>query len=900
MSLIKIIFLSLLLCYSLNFDYLNLNLQLRDNNDTIISKLVDTIIDTVMNAVKGLNIMSNLSFQCQNTLDRTFFILNKTDIEDEELYLAHYYFSKMLLDSSTNVNDLSSYSNCMDRNHQYDFTNSKRKPIKPLYITLFVDYRKFLLEFFRTGNRATTYLVGICFVKNCNDDDHKLILTKIMNLIGLIKEDDPYYNLKVYSLNEEDYNPGWLKVFLRFLPLHVITIHLFIVLFHKYIEFLFKKIKNIFCETHEKRKIPYKMYNKIDDANLPTNISFTKSGSSNSSKSKSSKPHQAFRNYIKALFNIENNFDFLIKIDDKNEIHNNSSLSYMNGIKGISMITIIFGFVFINLYNAPITKQTGDNFYDNMTNPLFFIFYFGIKYAPKLLLCSSGFSLFYKFMCFLDDKFESEKTIKKMQEEEMNKDSNIQNINTSVDKSNDFYNSKSTSSFYSNSSEKSKKRKDKLKIPSKYYFLFISSQIHKYILYLLILFFILFSLFDFGLLFIDLGPMWNFFNKNVIEPSKKLTSILPSLFCFQGYFLNSLEKDSILNYFYLLYQEVIYFIISTLIIFIGYKYHLRIDRFIIGLMITLWLSRLIYYNFNDDLNVKEYFSFSGYFLFYNSLIYNYMYYLLGIYFGCLNYVIQKRYNYYDCDKNHKTYLLGFTRLLKIIKKKSKLLFYTLGIVFLIIIIIFTFDQYLLFKYNDLFNDYDNDFRKIAQLLTYYNDDKFISIIMSLDTDIVVLLVNLMALFFYLKGENFVYDFLNLHFWGIFNKIYFTFILLINPVILYVFYITESRINFNMQNCYLYSFACGILLFSLVILVYAIFELPYKKTIRLFLKRNEIKVGQKTLGYMENNNSIAYKQIELKGNLVKSKEDSSIDDNDASKDDVSEIKLEEKFVENEDE
>ena len=908
MSLIKIIFISILFCYSLNLDYLNSGLQLREDNRTILQKIIQSIIGAAMETANEIDIMSSISFECQKTLDRTFFILQKNDSDSEELYLAQYYYSKILLDSSTNVNDLSSYSNCMDRSHQYDFTNSTRKPIKPVYITLFVDYREFLLEFFRTGNRTISYLVGICFVKNCNDDDHKIILTKIMNKIGLVKEDDKNFNLKVYSLNKEDYNPGWLKVFLRFLPLHVITIHLFIVLFHKYIEYLFKKIKSIFCETHKKRKIMYRMYNKIDDLDVSPTTSFTKSGiSSSSSKSNSAKPHQNFRNYIKVLFNIENNFDFLIKMDDKNEIHNDSSLSYMNGIKGISMITIIFGFVFINLYNAPITKQTADNYYDNMTNPLFFIFYFGIKYAPKLLLCSSGFSLFYKFMCFLDDKFESEKTIKKMQEEEKNKDNNnnnnntISNLNASADKSKEFTNSKTTSSFYSSSSERSRKIKEKLKLPSKYYFLFIASQIHKYILYLLILFFILFSLFDFGLLFIDLGPMWNFFNKNVIDPSKKLTSILPSLICFQGYFLNSLEKDSILNYFYLVYQEVIYFIISTLIIFLGYKYHLRIDRFIIGTMIVLWLSRLIYYSFNDNLNVKEYFSFYGYFLFYNSLLYNYLYYLLGIYFGCLNYVIQKRYNYYECDKSRKTYLLGFTRLLKIIKKKSKLLYYTLGIVFLVLIIFFTFDQYLLFKYNDLSCDYEDDYKNhIPQLLDLYNDDKFISVIMSLDTDIVVLLVNLMALFFYLKGENFVYDFLNLHFWGIFNKIYFSFILLINPVILYVFYITESRISFNMQNCYLYSFACGILLFSLVILVYAIFELPYKKTIRLFLKRNEIKVGQKALGYMESNNSIMYKQIELKGDLMKQKDDSSVDDNDVNKDDFSEIKLEEKFVDNEDE
>ena len=171
--------------------------------------------------------------------------------------------------------------------------------------------------------------------------------------------------------------------------------------------------------------------------------------------------------------------------------------------------------------------------------------------------------------------------------------------------------------------------------------------------------------------------------------------------------------------------------------------------------------------------------------------------------------------------------------------------------------------------------------------------------MMLDTDIVVLLVNLMALFFYLKGNNYIYDFLNLDFWSIFNKIYFSFILLINPVILYTFYITETRINFNMGNVYLYSFAIGILLFSLVILVYAILELPYKKVIRLFLKRNEIKVGEKALDIMENNSIIA-KQMDFKGDLVKSKDNSAIeDDNEEEKENNdNKIKFEEKFIENE--
>ena len=899
MSLIKILLISLLFYYSLNFNFNSdfLDFPIYEANETIIEKVLNGVIEMVMDYAAKIDILSGLSRECKNVLDRTFFIKKKNDTEKEELYLAYYYYSKIILDSSTNVNDLSSYINCMERNHQYNFSESKRKPLNPNYLTVFADYREMLIEYFKTGNRTTTYLVGICFVKNCNENDHMLMLGKIMKLIGLIKEDQ-YFNLKVYSLNKQDYKLSFKSVFFKFIPLYIITIHLFIVLFHKFLEFLYKKIKDLCCDTHQSIKIVPRIHKieEEEDSNSNLNNSFINKRKNSEIKIK----YQNFRNYIKALFDINGNFDFLIKKEDINEIHNDSSLSYMNGIKGISMITTLFGFVFIDLYNAPVTKYTMENFYYIMSDFLFFIFYFGIKFAPKLLICSSGFSLFYKFMCFLDDKFESEKAIKKVQEEEKKKEI-ISNLSSSKEKINEMNDCSSrTSSYYDSSSEYNKK-KAKFNIPIKYYFLFIASQLHKFILYLLILFFILFSLFNFALIFIDLGPMWNFFNNNVIETSKNFWSIFPSLFCFQGYFLNSLNKDSILNYFYLVYQEVTYFIISTLFIFLGYKYHLRIDRFILLTMLILWLFRSIYYMVSN-LNVKEYFSFYGYFFFHNSIINNYLYYLLGIYFGCLNYVIQKRYNYYECDNQGKTYLLGFTRLLKIIKKKSKLLFYSLGIFFLVLIIIFAFGQFLLFKYILFIKEYDDQKSDgIKNILNYYFDDKFIGIVMLIDTDVVVLLVNLMALFFYLKGENIIYDFLKISFWRNFNKLYFSFILLANPLILYVFYITESRIIFNIQNCFLYSFACGILLFSLDILVYAIFELPFKKTIRLFLKRNEIKVGQKTLGFMENN-SIVYKQMDLKGgDLAKSRKDScALDDNDEdidNDDNNKEIKLKEKFIEN---
>ena len=814
--------------------------------DGFILELI-TMIMKAVNYLKDLDISEN----CRNILDRSFFIIDKTVYDKEEKLLAYYYYNKVLLDSSTNVNDLSSYHNCLIEDHQYDFSHTKIKPVNPLYATIFIDHRKEQLDYFRNNSKTTSLLLGICFIDGCTNNDIKLLSE---NVLGLLKLRENNETLEVFTLNEQNYNPDFFELFIKLIPINLILIHIFIAIFHNLLSSFFQYLKKLCC----KKKIRIKIEPKLDEKS-----EINKSNQNNfTGKNSAVNKNQNLMNYIKTLFDIEKNFDFLINSESKDEIHHNnndSSLSYMNGIKGISMFTIIFGFMFLDLYNAPITKKSLQNFYEIMSNPLFFLFYFGIKYAPKLLLCSSGFSLFYKFMCFLDDKSEAEKEFKKAKEEEQlnlinenDKRSKSENINkgANIDEEKKEQDSKDINSEKVSSSKKLKKERYN-NISYKYYLLFIAKQINKYFLYILVICFILFSLYDFSIFFVGLGPLWTFFKMKTINTSLNVKSLVPAIFSFQSSFFFKFNIDSLFTYYYLIYQEIMFFVFSTFIIFIGYKYNLRIDRFILLMIFLLFVFRLFYYYLSKDLNVVDYFDLNNYGSFYNSPIYNYLYYILGIYFGSLNYVIQKRYTYYECEKQKKLYLLGFTRLLKIIRRKSKLVFYVLGIIFLFLIIFFTFWQFFLFLYVksslDLLEMYYENYSKI---LNYYNNDILVHIIMMFDTDIVVLLVNLMALFFYLKGENIINDFLNLNFFAIFNKIYFSFLLVINPIILYVFYMTESRINFSLENCYLYSLACGFLILIFSILLYSLFELPYKKVIRLLLQNCEIGVKDNRLDFIE--------------------------------------------------
>ena len=251
-------------------------------------------------------------------------------------------------------------------------------------------------------------------------------------------------------------------------------------------------------------------------------------------------------------------------------------------------------------------------------------------------------------------------------------------------------------------------------------------------------------------------------------------------------------------------------------------------------------------------NIRDYFSYQSYGQFYTSLIYNYIYYLLGIYLGMYNYVIQKRFTYVDCKKNKKIYLAQCVKIVEKIKTKNGFSIF-LNIIFIIILLFNIFLQQILIFIFELKNN------SITESITSYDKNIFVAIFMFIDTDIVILEINFVVLFMYLKGDNQIIDLINHNIWTVFNKLYFSYVLLINPVILYVIYITETKINFDIKNCFLYSFTSGIMLIVISSALYSIFEVPYKKAIRYWFTFSEKEIINERFSNIEK--SFNYNQIE---------------------------------------
>ena len=87
-----------------------------------------------------------------------------------------------------------------------------------------------------------------------------------------------------------------------------------------------------------------------------------------------------------------------------------------------------------------------------------------------------------------------------------------------------------------------------------------------------------------------------------------------------------------------------FFVFGTAILSIGYKWKIRIDYVILFLLVSIYLAKIIsYFSYS---NAKDYFTTLYFYLFnYGEIIlnplFNLNYYLIGIFYGLVNFSIQK-------------------------------------------------------------------------------------------------------------------------------------------------------------------------------------------------------------------------------------------------------------------
>ena len=114
-------------------------------------------------------------------------------------------------------------------------------------------------------------------------------------------------------------------------------------------------------------------------------------------------------------------------------------------------------------------------------------------------------------------------------------------------------------------------------------------------------------------------------------------------------------------YYYILINEVFFFILGTVLISLGYKFKLRIDIFIFILILLIYVSKIILYIVCKYVKIKTY-STTDYYLFDYGLnlihpLFNINYFLIGMFFGLINYSIQKGITDLEENNNYQNIFL---------------------------------------------------------------------------------------------------------------------------------------------------------------------------------------------------------------------------------------------------
>jgi hypothetical protein len=233
-------------------------------------------------------------------------------------------------------------------------------------------------------------------------------------------------------------------------------------------------------------------------------------------------------------------------------------------------------------------------------------------------------------------------------------------------------------------------------------------------------------------------------------------------------------------------------------------------------------------------------------------------YFIGICFGIYLYTFQKEITAKKAAIQGKEFLNKISfNLLYILKGKKKTTYYYASYILLLLVIAVCIGQVFLnfdivHKHNEIDgSDLDRTDEEKDKLFTISEIFNYFFII---ENEVIVFLT--LKSIFYLEiimNSEFL-SFLKTDFWRIINKIYFSYIIIVIPMILFFVYHTNTKILFNFTNIIFYSLIICFLSFVAGLFYYIIYEMPLKSLIRAFFRKKDKKKISKNLEDINNNDN----------------------------------------------
>ena len=523
----------------------------------------------------------NINSNCLDLINYTYF-----NYEQMDKKLFDFYFVKYLSDSSRSKGNFLSFDNCLSEPETSQDINTGSYNIYPTFI-IGIIYKYDLLEESKNSSFYSKYyyIESYCLPNGYRKEDNNktelctdLDYMKIFNfLINILNNKDKRI-IEVFNINKNNKEINTEGYIYGFIALIILLLPIII----NIALFISKKI----IIKRQKTNIN----EIIGDDILNKKINKSRNTASKIDKKESKKV--IFPNwylYLNGCFNIVNNMKELFNFSLNNtNYYNINGMTYIKGLIGISLILTIFGQTFVSIANFPPKLYGLFDFNEIMSHYILYPFlFFGYRYGPRILFSCSGYSFIYKYLCYIE------------QEENF------------------------------------------------YFLKFIFLQSYKYILLFLVLFYFRYLLYYLIILFNqEKKPVWEIFGHYMEKENNFFTEFLSFLFHFNDEEdKNVIPKQHLIRHFYIPINEVFFFIFGMLLISFGYKYKLRIDLIIIALILIVYFLKIFaYYLYlfpqNQILTTIDYL-FIDFGLISLMPLFNISSFLIGIYFGLINYSIQK-------------------------------------------------------------------------------------------------------------------------------------------------------------------------------------------------------------------------------------------------------------------
>ena len=838
------------------------------NSDTVfLDRAYSALQSTVLDYLYKRNVTEfNISNECRELFKQTFF--NESSDWNQILL---FYVKKFVFDSPRNKGDFLDFDNCLDIANDSAIQNTlnnktinyKNILIEPAFVIGILDNKEE-----KKNNKNSTFYENYYYISNlclpfgyrnntemCNQSDYNEILhflNTFFTNVSNINFTALVMNKSNVELKSSDILIGLFSILILLIP---IIIKLFLIISKCIVNKKNKKIAEI-------NKL---ISNNKNNKQVNKNELYKGKEYIISNKKEIPKWQKLLNEYFAFIKNGNELFNFDLNSTDFNNVN---GLTYIKGLIGFSIILTVFGLTFTILINLPMKEYGTWHFQKSIKSFLFFVLFIGYRYSPRVLFSCSGYTLIYKYLCFI----------------------------------------KQEKGFYL------------LK--------FIFLQSYKYLLLYFILIIYRFSAHEIIYLFRQLKrPSWKVYDY-YLSNENFLTKSLTLLFSFSSSDNDYTEKQNLIYNFYMPINEIFFFLFGTILISIGYKYKLRLDYIIIGIILFCFGLKVILFS-AYFYNVREMYTTTDYYLFdfgtqFVNPLYNLSYFLIGMYFGLINYSIQKGIIDIYEDNNYKKYiplkdsqfdnekeeshsdintnllnnnnndnknislsknddikevikenvedninkieinneinkdninktkeyneqikdmpfLISPIKFLKFNKERKDSLYYYIIIILALFIMLFLAISKTIFSYilSDLNENSENkEYMKELSLEKTISND-FLNILYLFDVEIIVFISHWIIFILFFKETEVVRKFFNSIYWSFFVKSYYSFILVSVPVILIIFYDSESVIKIHTYNFFLFSFINLIVIFVFVVIFYSIYDLPLKKIFKYCLKKDEI-------------------------------------------------------------